>query len=177
MPVPASEATNAKLEQYFLEYYKTAVRIAFRVLGNLAAAEDVAMEVFLKLHRNPLSDAKDHNIAGWLYRSVTRAALDSLRSQSRRERRESNAVREQSQQAATDGPGEMLREDQARRVRAVLARLKPVHAELLILQISDCTYEEIAAILSLRLSSVGTLLSRARRSFAVEYERTYGGQR
>jgi RNA polymerase sigma factor (sigma-70 family) len=173
-PLPAGGAPNAKVEKYFLEYYEIAVRIAFRVLGNLAAAEDVAMEVFLKFHRNPLDDAKEHNIAGWFYRSVTRAALDALRSQSRRERRESGAVREQCQRGTADEFGEMLREDQARKVRAVLAQLKPVQAELLILQISGCTYEEIATILSLRISSVGAVLSRARRRFAAEYERIYG---
>ena len=175
VPVPPGGTANAKIEEYFLEYYETAVRVAFRVLGNLAAAEDAAMDVFLKLHRNPLRDADVHNVAGWLYRSVTRAALDALRGQYRRERRESKAAREQSLQATPDELARMLRQDQARRVRAVLARLRPVDAELLILQISDCTYEEIAAILSLRLSSVGTMLSRARRRFAAEYEGTYGG--
>jgi RNA polymerase sigma-70 factor (ECF subfamily) len=177
MPAPRGGEANASVEKYFLEYYETTVRIALRVLGNQAAAEDAAMDVFLKLHRSPLLDAKDHNIAGWLYRSVTRAALDVLRSEHRREKRESKVIGEQAQQAVPDELGQMLREEQAQKVRAVLARLKPAHAELLILQTSDCSYEEIAAILSLRLSSVGTLLSRARRGFAAEYERIYGGHR
>ena len=177
MLTPMGGEANTSVEKYFLEYYETTVRIALRVLGNLAAAEDAAMDVFLKLHRSPLPDTKDHNIAGWLYRSVTRAALDALRSESRREKRESKIIREQAQQEVPDEFGQMIREEEAQRVRAILARLKPAHAELLLLQTSDCGYEEIAAILSLRLSSVGTLLSRARRAFAAEYERIYGGHK
>jgi hypothetical protein len=55
IPVLAPEGgtANAKVEEYFLEYYATAVRIALRVLGDFAAAEDTAMDVFSQAPPTP----------------------------------------------------------------------------------------------------------------------------
>jgi len=44
---------------------RATVRIAFRLVGDLAAADDAAIGVFLKLYRNPLPGNKQHNVAGF----------------------------------------------------------------------------------------------------------------
>jgi RNA polymerase sigma-70 factor (ECF subfamily) len=57
-----------------------------RVLGNSARAEDVCQETFFKLMRRP--HEVNQNVGAWLHRTATHLALDALRSDSSRKRRE-----------------------------------------------------------------------------------------
>jgi RNA polymerase sigma-70 factor (ECF subfamily) len=68
------------------------------------------------------------------------------------------------------------REEQAR-VRTVLGALKRRDAELLVLRSHGLTYQELARTLGLNLGSIGTLLTRAERSFRTTYVRRYGDYR
>jgi len=54
-------------------------------------------------------------------------------------------------------------------VQTALARLKPRSAQVLTLRHSGLSYAEIAAVLRLPISSVGTLLARAE----IEFEKVY----
>src|SRR5829696_2237557 len=57
-----------------------------RVLRDRAAAEDVTQETFLRLMRSP--DRCSQSLGGWLHRLATRLAVDALRSERSRRRRE-----------------------------------------------------------------------------------------
>src|SRR5688572_1304598 len=57
-----------------------------RVLHDRAAAEDVTQETFLRLMRSP--DRCTQSLGGWLHRLATRLAVDALRSERSRRRRE-----------------------------------------------------------------------------------------
>jgi RNA polymerase sigma-70 factor (ECF subfamily) len=52
--------------------------------------------------------------------------------------------------------------------------LRRDQAELLLLRSHDLSYDELAATLDLRPTSVGTLLRRARQAFRKEYVKRYG---
>ena len=74
------------LEALFRSQYGRVARIIARVVRDPARAEDLAVEVFLKLWRNP--KARGEKVEGWLYRVALRAGLDELRRQTRRARYE-----------------------------------------------------------------------------------------
>ena len=60
------------------------LRIAYRMLGNWADAEDVAQETFVRLHRKGLAAiGEDAAVGGWLCRVAVNLCLDRLRSRSR----------------------------------------------------------------------------------------------
>ena len=69
-------------ERYAGLVYATAVRI----LHDTAAAEDVAQDVFLKLAQQ---HSVDRSLPAWLHRVTTNACLDALKSNTRRQKRES----------------------------------------------------------------------------------------
>src|SRR5260370_31436452 len=52
-------------ERLFLQEYPKVVAIAYRVLADRPAAEDVAQEVFLKFHRSHSADSE--RASGWLH--------------------------------------------------------------------------------------------------------------
>ena len=68
----------------FRAQYERTARVIRIVVRDPGRAEELAVEVFLKLWRNP--KAQGENIEGWLYRSAVRKGLDELRRRTRRTR-------------------------------------------------------------------------------------------
>ncbi len=156
-------------EATFRAQYGRIARVIARVVRNPARAEELAVEVFLKLWRN--RKAQGEKTEGWLYRAAVRKGLDELRRQNRRARYEHlfRFVR----QVPTP---EDIRSaaDEQERVRLVLALIEPRQAELLLLRSHGLNYDELASALDLNPASIGTLLSRAQQAFRKEYIKRNG---
>src|ERR1700736_94132 len=73
-------------ERLFLQEYPKVVAIAYRVLADRTAAEDVAQEVFLKFHRSNSPDSE--RASGWLHSAAVHSALNVIRGERRRAQRE-----------------------------------------------------------------------------------------
>jgi RNA polymerase sigma-70 factor (ECF subfamily) len=156
-------------EATFRAQYERIARVIGRVVHDPARAEELAVEVFLKLWRSP--QAQGEKAEAWLYRSAVRKGLDELRRRTRRARYESlfGLMR------AVPTPEEIhAATEQQERVRLVLAAIKPGHAELLVLRSQGLSYDELAAALDVNPASIGTLLSRAQQAFRKEYIKKYG---
>jgi RNA polymerase sigma-70 factor (ECF subfamily) len=151
----------------FAEHWSRLCGVLFRLTGDPAEAEDLALETFWRLYRRP---PQDLNLAGWLYRVATRLGLNALRSHKRRRRYEEQAgILEEFQNASPDPAAEAERSEQRQTVRQALARMQPRSAQLLLLRHSGLSYAEVAAILGLAPSSVGALLARAEADFEKRY--------
>ena len=131
----------------------------------LDEAEDVAQDVFVSFYRKHPADA--HYAAPWLYAAAAHTALNVLRSRERRGKRDAVEALRRDAQAPDPAQAAETAETRAE-VRAALARLPERSAALLALRYSGLSYEEIAAALGLRQSSIGTLLRRAEDAFRKE---------
>jgi RNA polymerase sigma-70 factor (ECF subfamily) len=160
------------LEVLFRSQYGHIARIIARVVRDPARAEDLAVEVFLKLWRNP--KAQGEKVEGWLYRVALRAGLDELRRQSRRARYERFLESVRATRAPSTPEEIHLATEEQDRVRFVLSSIEPRQAEFLLLRSQGFSYEEVASTLNLNPSSIGTLLSRAQQAFRKEYIKRYG---
>ena len=56
------------------------LRTAYRIVGNWADAEDIAQEVFVRLHRQGLGFPNEAGMTAWLYRVTVNLCLDRMRS-------------------------------------------------------------------------------------------------
>lgn len=174
-PGELSEPWDSQFEKFYVEHYGRVVGVLFRLTSSRGEAEDLANEVFWKLYRRQMLPEPDGNVAGWLYRTATNLGIDALRKGSRRRRHEDAAAREAVESRVPEGPLEgVLREERRRRVQAVLAGLKPVQAQALILRSSGFSYHEVAAALGVKRVSVGTLLLRAEEAFRKAYRAVAG---
>jgi RNA polymerase sigma factor (sigma-70 family) len=159
---------EAGFRTVFLQHYARIVSLLVRLLGDRTHAEEIANDAFWRLYRQPTLQV-DGNVGGWLYRTATNLGIDQLRSTARRRQHEEAAGR-QLQQDTADGPlQDLLREEKCGRVRQVLASIRPVQAQLLLLRSCGFSYRELADALDLKLASIGTMLNRAEEEFRKQY--------
>jgi len=133
-------------------------RVAWRILRNTHDAEDVGQDVFLELHRI-LDSRRVTNCPGLLRRLTVLRALDRLR-----RRRATAPLQESVHATAEPSPEkEMLRAEEAERVRQALARLPRQMAAVFCLRyFEDLSNLQIAEALGTSPSAVSTALHKAR---------------
>jgi len=180
---------EAAFEAAFVKHYARVLGLLFRLLGDRGQAEELASDVFLKLYRQPWLAAPDPATAGgdlpaqagmngWLYRTASNLGIDALRAAARRQRYEHAAARANTQAAESCDPlQEVIREEQRRRVRAVLAKLDPARAQILVLRATGLSYLELAEILGVKRGSVGTMLMRAEADFHKRFLKMFGREK
>jgi RNA polymerase sigma-70 factor (ECF subfamily) len=171
IPRERAEQTEAQFERTFLEHWPRVYGVLFRLVGDRAEAEDLALETFWRLWQGKTNVAD--NLGGWLYRVATRLGYNALRAAKRRQHYEENVGQEA---LAFDELPDPERETETAlerdRIREVLKHMESRNARLLILRHSGLSYKEIAAALNVSPNSVGALLNRAEQ----EFERMYGGE-
>jgi RNA polymerase sigma-70 factor (ECF subfamily) len=149
------------LQKRFEENRPHLRRVAWRMLGSLAEAEDAVQETWLRLARTDVS-AVD-NLAGWLVTVIGRVCLDMLRSRgARREERLSPAAdaggshNPEAEAALADSLGPAL--------LVVLETLTPAERVAFVLHdLFELSFDEIASIVGRTPEAARQLASRARR--------------
>lgn len=146
------------IDALFRAHYRRVARMIARVVRDPARAEELAVEVFLKLWRKTSAQG-DHV---------------ELRRQSRRSRYERLLSFVRSTPSPSTPEQLHVAAEQQERVRSVLNTLPRRQAEFLVLRSHGFSYDEIALTLNLNPASIGTLLSRAQQSFREEFIERYG---
>jgi RNA polymerase sigma-70 factor (ECF subfamily) len=169
------EAVRQNFEAIFDVHWNRVVTVVYRMVGDWQEAEDIGVEVFMRLYNRRLDHLE--NIDGWLYRVATRMGLNAIRSRKNRHKYELEAGRTALESNHPEKPAEAVEKaESARAVRRVLAKIRPKYARLLALRYSGFSYREIANTLKVSPNSVGTLLARAEKTFAKKYRQTEGSE-
>ena len=176
-PVSDSKRIEPAFEELFLNHYHRIVAVLFRLVGDRTQAEELANDVFWKAYRHPSLRTTDGNVGGWLYRTATNLGIDALRAAARRKQYEQAAARSLAESSVPVSPlDEVLLDEKRSRVRRVLASLKPVQAQILILRSSGLSYNELAEALGANRASIGTMLARAEAEFQRRYIQMHGSE-
>jgi len=141
-----------------------------RMLGDRAEAEDVAQEVFVAFHRALPAFRGDSRVSTWLFRIAKNHCLNRLKYRGRRgegQHVELDAL----DRAGAEGPETpertLERAQVNERVQAAIAALPEEQRLVLVLRdIEDLSYEEIAAVLEQPEGTVKSRLHRARLALA-----------
>jgi RNA polymerase sigma-70 factor (ECF subfamily) len=140
-------------------------RLCLRLLGRACDAEDATQEVFLKLFERAGSFDERARFTTWLHRLTVNHCLHRLE----KERLRAARPLPDGESAPPDpgeAPLEQLGRTEAReRLQALLLRLVPEQRAVLVLrEIEQLSYREIAETLSIPEGTVMSRLSRAREA-------------
>jgi RNA polymerase sigma-70 factor (ECF subfamily) len=137
--------------------------LALHFLRDYGAAEEVAQDVFLRLHQKLDELESDRHATFWLRKVTSRRCIDYAR---RRGARSSIALEDTAEPAAADRQGDPLLN---RRLRKLIAALPEKPRMVMVLRYQeDLTPEEISEVLEM---SVGTVKSHLHRSLAILREK------
>jgi RNA polymerase sigma-70 factor (ECF subfamily) len=147
------------------------------MLGDTDPAEDVAQEVFLKVHARLSQFRFESRFEAWLHRIAARTAVDHTRRFWFRRRVTFDVLPEPRREAALSGAGgnprhaaretdperRMLEAERARIVRRVLREVPaPFRAAVVLKDLADLSYEEIGQALGCPLGTVESRIHRGR---------------
>jgi len=164
------ESNSSGFEALFVEHWAHIYRLLYRLVGDPAEAEDLALETFFRLHKRYPLPENDFNLGGWLQRVATNLGLHSIRGWKRRERYETTAGKYALEQVPQDDPAQVLAQEEERQlVRLALAQMNERQSQILIMRHSGMSYRDIAQALKLAPTSIGPLLLRAERELEKQY--------
>lgn len=159
-------AARLNFEQAFELHHRVVYRYAAALTRDAGLAEDVAQEVFLRLHKNLDVAQRDGLLRAWLLRVTANVARNLLRGLSRAQSRDETFVTHTRQAAEAAPPDEaLLRQAEIAGAQRTLAKIKEPMRSCLLLKHEGLSYKEIAAALDLNESNVGSLIARGRREF------------
>ncbi|MCU0490273.1 MAG: sigma-70 family RNA polymerase sigma factor [Chloroflexaceae bacterium] len=166
---------DSRAFEYLVNQYKSRVfATSYRLMGNRQEAEDQAQEVFLKIYRNIQRLDDPATLPAWITRITVNTCLDALTRQKRRPQTlplspPTPDGEEEPHYADTTLPTPeeaLLNAEQRRCVETTMARLDAdTRAVLVLRDLDDRPYQEIAGLLSVSLSAVKMRIHRARLSF------------
>jgi RNA polymerase sigma-70 factor (ECF subfamily) len=170
----AQRGDVASFNELVLRYQVQVYNVAYRIVGNPAAAADATQETFVSAYTH-LKDYRGGSFKSWLLRTVTNACYDALRYDKRRPVTSLEGLTE-GEGDSPDGdfndfipsddesPGDAAERSDLRAyiARAALQLPPDQRVTFVLSDVQGLSYEEIADAMQVSLGTVKSRLSRAR---------------
>ena len=160
-------------ENLIQRYQQPVYNLVCRLASDPSDGADIAQEVFLKVFRNIQSFRGGSSLKTWIYRIAVNEAYNHRRWFSRHQRQEVAFAPEEGTQNFADSladpgrsPFDQAADQETRTlVEAALEKLNPkFRAAVILRDIEDLSYEEIAVVLQVSLGTVKSRILRGREA-------------
>jgi RNA polymerase sigma-70 factor, ECF subfamily len=164
-------------EELLARFQQPVYALALRLLEDPSESADVVQEVFLKVFRNIGSFRGQSSLKTWIYRITVNEAHNARRWFFRHRRREVELDYEPEERNWKDiipdgslSPFDIAFErEQHVMIEAALEKLSPIFREAVVLRdITDMSYDEIAEVLGVSLGTVKSRILRGREALRAE---------
>ncbi len=154
----AQQGDLRAFEALVRRYRSPVYRIALRMLGDAAAAEDAVQDAFLRAWLALPEFRAESSIGTWLYRIVTNRCLNVLRAERPVQPLEDDQV------VAAARPEELAQQQaELGALRRAILRLTPEQRAAFVLrELEGLSYEEIAEVLGATVPAIKGRIHRAR---------------
>lgn len=167
---------EAAYEDLLARFQQPVYNLAFRLATNPGDASDVVQEVFLKVFRNVGHFRRQSSLKTWIYRITVNEAHNQRRWFFRHRSREVGLDDETdegcSRTVADTGRSPFdyaFDREKHILIENALARINPLFREVVVLRdIEDLSYEEIAEVLQMSLGTVKSRIMRGREALREE---------
>jgi RNA polymerase sigma-70 factor (ECF subfamily) len=156
-------------------YENKVYNLVYRMIGSSEEAEDLAQEVFVTVFKSIDSFRGEAKFSTWLYRIAANHCKNRMKYLGRRSYKQTGELDEAAEREAqkaqpsairpqVDGPDAVLEGLELERlVQRSMQALDEEHREVIVLRdLEDLSYEEIAQITGVELGTVKSRLHRAR---------------
>jgi len=165
----ARQGDMAAFEQLVRLYEKRVFALTKRMCRNPSDAEEAAQEAFLAAWQGLPFFRGDSSFSTWLYRLVSNACVDVLRREGRHQSAAGPSLDDEAISLdvpdSAPSPHDAAEQSELRQqIETGLMALSPEHREVLILrEMHQLSYDEIAKITDLDLGTVKSRINRARK--------------
>jgi RNA polymerase sigma-70 factor (ECF subfamily) len=169
---------EAAYERLVLRFQQPVYNLVYRLMNDPTEAADVVQEVFLKVFRSIAGFRRESSLKTWIYRIAVNEANNHRRWFGRHRKKEvcleteEDGTRDYRETLADPGrsPYESaLSSERHQLVEESLEQLKPVFQAAVILRdMEDLTYEEIAEVTGVSLGTVKSRILRGREALRRE---------
>jgi RNA polymerase sigma-70 factor (ECF subfamily) len=163
---------NKEAIQYLVKnYQRNVIKTAYYFVSNMEDAEDLSQDVFLEILKNIGRYKKNSSLYTWIYRITVNKSLDHLRKQKRRNILHQIGI---FMQVSNDGMNKPDKEPatidtrnddkEKRKILDSAVNSLPDNQRIAFIlnKYEELAYKEIAEIMSLSLSSIESLIHRAK---------------
>lgn len=168
------EGSEAAFKELVDKYQKMVVNTCFGILHNFHDAEDVAQDVFIEVYRSVQNFRADAKISTWLYRIAVNRSLNFIRNNKKNKRLQSfedaaktqntpieNMISEKNEHADFS-----LENEQRTNMLYLAVDSLPENQRVAFTlnKYEDLSYKEISDVMDLSVSSVESLIHRAKKN-------------
>ena len=170
----AAEGDQAAWDTIVSTYWRKVFNVAYRFVGSYDEAEDLAQDIFLKVFRSLSTFDRRANFQTWLISVSRNFCIDRYRSGRRDRQVFAREVDASTVQAEAPGPAadaRVERQDRIALLREALKALSPtLRTAVLLRDIHELSYQEIAQQLGVAEGTVKSRINRGRAELARQIE-------
>ncbi|WGX77783.1 sigma-70 family RNA polymerase sigma factor (plasmid) [Paraclostridium bifermentans] len=160
-------------EEIFKSQYTYVVKYVMKIVKSQEVAESIAQDVFIQLYKTNWKEIE--NIKAWLIKTAIYSSYNHIRSEKRHELRIEKASLNLETIDVQTLDDRYIKKEEIKNVRNTMNELREQDKKILILRYSGFKYKEIAEILGVEKSSIGTMLVRLKRNLRKYTQKKRGG--
>ncbi|MDR2363356.1 MAG: RNA polymerase sigma factor [Spirochaetaceae bacterium] len=160
------KVSTAEFRKIYESTFMVLFRVAYRIVADEEAAEDLCQEAFFRLYEKNMVFPSPDEAKYWLIRVVKNAALNYAKRKDRERRAYQRAFREPAQTQET-GEGLLLRQETQNEIQDALKKLpENLRIVLILKEYGELNYKEIGRTLGISEGNVKVRIFRARERLA-----------
>jgi len=153
---------EAEFQRFYAEVFPVLVRVVYRIMGNMDAAEEICQEAFIRYYdrMDTIPDAEQGKF--WIIRVAKNLSLNYEKRKGR-ERRAYERSYHEPKPVQESGEDTTLRQEVAATVQGALNALpEKLRSVLVLKEYGDLSYKEIGSVLGISEGNVKVRVHRAR---------------
>ena len=176
------DGDKTAFREVFIQNRRIVINACYKFVNNKEIAEDLTQDVFVEVYRSISQFKGGSQLSTWIYRIAVTKSIDYLRAQKSQKRfalikslitndDEENQIPDEKSMSPTK---EMERADRLRIINMALNSLpENQRAAFTLSNVEDLRYKEIAEIMNTTISSVESLIHRAKKNLEKKLRKYY----